>query len=392
MTIATTAPTITAAGISAPTYAQVLDYLQTQYRAIYGSDIYLGADSQDGQFIAILAKAIDDANAVAIQVYNSFSPATAVGSALSSNVKINGIARDVASYSTVDLTITGQAGTTINNGVAIDIAKVRWSLPASVTIPSGGSITVTAVCQTAGAVQAAAGTVNTIGTPTLGWQAVTNPTEAAPGAPVETDTQLRSRQAVSTALPSQTVLDGIIGAIATLPNVTRYAAFENPTGAADANGIPAHSISLVVEGGDVVSIAEQIALKKTPGTGTYGTTAQAVLDAYGNSSTINFYRPTDVPITIDITVQALSGYSSAIGDEVIAALVAYINALPIGAKVMLSRLYLPANLNGAVDSAAFEVTSLTIARDAGTPAAADIALAFNEVATCTTALVTLTVV
>lgn len=391
MTITTTAPIVSATGISAPTYADVLDYLQTQYRVIYGADIYLGADSQDGQFLAILAKAIDDANAVAIQVYNAFSPATAVGAALSSNVKINGIKRDVASYSTVDLTITGQAGTTIANGVAIDIAKTRWSLPASVTIPSGGSITVTATSQTPGAVQAAAGTVTTIGTPTLGWQSVTNPTAAAPGAPVETDTELRARQAVSTALPSQTVLDGIIGAIASLAGVTRYAAFENATGTTDANGIPAHSISLVVEGGDVASIAQEIALKKTPGTGTYGTTAQAVTDAYGNSTTINFYRPTDVPITIDVSLQSLSGYSGTIGDEVVAALVAYINALPIGAKVMLSRLYVPANLNGAADSASFEVTSLTIARDGGTPAAADLTLAFNEVATCNTSLVTLTV-
>ncbi|QEE24533.1 hypothetical protein CS053_08475 [Rhodanobacter glycinis] len=391
MTITTTAPTISATGISAPSYEDILAFLQSQYQSIYGADIYLGSDSQDGQFLGILASAISDANAVAIQIYNSFSPATATGTALSSNVKINGIAREVASYSTVDLTITGQAGTTITHGIATDIAKNLWSLPASVTIPSSGSITVTAICQALGAVQAASGTVTTIATPTLGWQSVTNPTEAAPGAPVEDDAALRQRQTVSTALPSQTVMDGIIGAISALANVTRYAAFENPTGTTDANGIPAHSISMVVEGGDVAAIAEQIALKKTPGTGTFGTTAQSVLDAYGNAITINFYRPTDVPITVSIGLTGLSGYSGTVGDEITAAVVDYINALSIGSKVMLSRLYVPANLGGSTDSATYEITSLEISRDGAAVAPSDVAIAFNEVATCTSSLVTLTV-
>lgn len=390
--ITTTAPTISATGITAPSYADIFAYLQAQYRSIYGADLYLEADSQDGQFLGVLAAAINDANAVAIGIYNSFSPSTAIGSALSSNVKINGIAREVPSFSTVDLTLTGQAGTTINNGVVSDIAKNRWSLPATVTIPSGGAITVTAVSQALGAITAAAGTVNTIATPTLGWQSATNPVEAAPGSPIESDAELRARQTISTALPSQSILDGIVGSVAGVAGVTRYVAFENPTDTTDANGIPAHSISLVVEGGDVALIARQIALKKTPGTGTYGTTSQVVNDAYGQPITINFYRPTDVPISVAITVKALSGYSSDVGDQLKQALVDYINALVIGGDVLLTKLYLPANLFGSVAGGSYEVTVLQIARDGGTPAGSDLVLAFNEVAVADTSLVTLTVV
>jgi uncharacterized phage protein gp47/JayE len=113
------------------------------------------------------------------------------------------------------------------------------------------------------------GTINQIATPARGWQSVTNPADAAEGAPVEKDPVLRQRQTVSTALPSLTVLDGIIGAVANVPGVTRYVAYENDTSAADANGIPSHSISLVVEGGDATAIANAIAAKKTPGSGTY---------------------------------------------------------------------------------------------------------------------------
>ena len=79
MTITTTAPTIDATGITAPSYADVLAFIQAKYQAIYGADIYLGNDSQDGQFLGVIAQAISDANSVAVAVYNAFSPATAQG-------------------------------------------------------------------------------------------------------------------------------------------------------------------------------------------------------------------------------------------------------------------------------------------------------------------------
>jgi uncharacterized phage protein gp47/JayE len=392
MTITTTAPTITNAGISAPGYGDVLDFLQSQYRSIYGADIYLGADSQDGQFLAVIATAINDANAAAIAIYNSFSPATGQGASLSSNVKINGIAREVPTYSTVDLTITGQAYRVINNGVAVDVNNNRWALPAVVTIPSGGSITVTAVCQAIGAISAPSGTVTGIATPTLGWQAVTNAAASVPGAPIESDASLRFRQSISTAIPSLTVMDGIVGAVAGVAGVTRYAAIENDTGATDANGIPAHSISMIIEGGDSLVVAKAIAAKKPPGTPTFGTTSETVIDTYGNVIPINFYRPTEMPIGAAITVKALPGYNSDIGAQIVAAVAAYINALKIGDDVILTRLYLPANLSGSASSLTFEITSLEIAATPGTPAAADVVIAFNEVASCATSDIALTVI
>ena len=253
--ITTTAPAISATGITAPAYTDVLAYLQAQYQAIYGSNVYLGSDSQDGQFLAIIASAINDANAAAIALYNAYSPATAQGANLSSVVKINGIARNVATYSTVDVLLTGVAGTTIANGVVQDTAGYKWDLPPGVVIPIGGSITVTTTCETLGAITALAGTVTQIATPTRGWQSVTNPSVAAAGAPIETDAALRSRQTQSTAIPSLTVFNGIIGAVAAVAGVTRYAAYENDTASPDTNGVPSHSIALVVEGGNATTIA-----------------------------------------------------------------------------------------------------------------------------------------
>lgn len=391
MTITTTAPTIDATGIHAPTYAEVLDFLQVKYRAIYGQDTYLGADSQDGQLLATFASAINDANSAAVAIYNSFSPATAWGAALSSNVKINGIARAVASYSTADLVLVGQAGTTITNGIAKDANSNLWALPATVIIPPGGSITVTATCKTLGSIAAAAATINQIGTPTRGWQTVTNTDDAAPGAPVELDAALRQRQTVSTALPSLTVLDGIIGAASNLPGVTRLAAHENDTDATDANGLPPHSISLVVEGGDAAAIAQAIAAKKTPGSGTYGTTGIVVQDIYGRPITIRFFRPTDAPITVAVSFKPLAGYTSMTGDAIKQAIADYVNAVAIGGGMSGSVEWADSitAANSVGGGTTFKLTALTLSGPGGA-GAPDVALAFNQSASCSPASVTLT--
>lgn len=392
MAITTTAPTIDASGITAPTYAEVLEYLKEQYRSIYGPDVYLEADSQDGQLLAVFASSINDANAVAIAIYNSLSPATAQGAALSSNVKINGIARKVASFSTADLLIVGQAGTTIANGIAKDANGNQWALPASVVIPPSGEITVTATCQAIGAISAAAGTINQIGTPTRGWQTVTNPAAAAEGAPVESDAALRQRQTVSTALPSRTVLDGIIGAVSNITGVVRLRAYENDTNVTDSNGIPSHSISLVVDGGDANAIANAIAVKKTPGSGTYGSTSVLTTDVYGRPITIRFFRPTDAPITVTVNLKALAGYTSNTGDDIKQAIADYINGVDIGGGLSGSVEWADAitAANSVGGGVTFKLTGLSMTgpRGAGNP---DVALLFNEAAFCTPASVTINV-
>jgi uncharacterized phage protein gp47/JayE len=390
MTITTTAPTIDATGITAPAYADVLAFVQAKYQGIYGADVYLGNDSQDGQFLAVIAQAISDANAVAVAVYNAFSPATAQGANLSSVVKINGIAREVSGNSTTDLIVIGQAGTAIANGAVTDPSNNQWNLPASVTIPNTGTITVTVTCQTPGAIAAPAGTVWTIATPTRGWQSASSTSDASPGAPVEKDAALRQRQTVSTAIPSLTIFEGIIGAVANVTGVTRYAPYENDTNVTDANGLPAKTICLVVEGGSLSDIANAIAAKKTPGGGTYGDTPLQVLNKYGVPVTINIFRPVDQEISVAINFRALTGYTSTIGAAVQSAVAAYVQGVAIGGGSAQcvewdACIAIAKSVSGA---STFKIESLTISGPggAGSP---DVPLAFNQAATCTAASVTM---
>lgn len=390
--LATLAAVIDSSGISAPQYADIFASLQASFQSIFGSDSYIGPDSQDGQLLAIVAKAISDSNDTAIAVYNSFSPATAQGAALSSMVKINGIKRNVPSNSQVGVTVTGVVGTVITGGIVAD-SVYQWALPTPLTIPIGGFINTTATCTTPGAIAALAGTVNKIITPTLGWQSVTNATAASAGAPVESDASLRARQGFSVALPSLTVLAGIVGVIEALTGVTQCVAYENDTNSTDANGLPPHSISMVVLGGAAAAIANAISSKKTPGAATYGTTSAVVVDSVGVAHTINYYVPTPKTITVAVSLHPLtSGYTSAIGVSVVAAIVSYINALMIGDDVERARLYLPAQLYGSADSLTYNITAIQIAISPGAVGTSDLTIAFNERATTTTGSVTLTLV
>lgn len=376
--------TVTAEGISAPDYQTVLDTITGYFQQIYGSDAYLEPDSKDGQMVALVALAIHDANNTAISVYRSFSPATALGDALTSNVKINGITRRAATNSTVDLLLTGTVGTTITNGSVRDTNSVVWNLPATVVIGTDGTVVATATCANSGAVAAVAGSVNGINTPTRGWASVTNPLAATVGVAAETDAELRVRQSQSVALASLTPFDAVDGTIANVEGVTRHKLFENDTETTDANGLPPHSISAIVEGGDATEIANTIRSVKGQGVSTYGTTAVIVTDKYGNPYTIRFSRPVDVPIYVSITLKALTGYSSQVGDEIKAAVAAYINSLAIGDSVLLSRVYSPANLGVVSGGNAryYDIMELLIGRSSDDVAAANVVVAYDESASC----------
>lgn len=385
--------TVTASGISAPDYQTILSTITDYFQQIYGTDAYLEPDSKDGQMVALVALAVHDANNTAIQVYSSFSPSSGMTDALTRNVKINGITRKPATNSTVDLTLTGTAGTTITNGSVKDANSITWNLPASVTIGVGGSVTVTATCANSGAVAAVSGSVTKINTPTRGWTAVSNANAATVGSPAESDAQLRIRQSQSVAIPALTPFEAVDGAIANVAGVTRHKLYENDSGSTDSNGIPAHCIAAIVDGGDSTAIAQIIRGKKGQGVSTYGSTTVTVPDKYGNPHPISFSRSTNVPIYAAITLKVFTGYTAQIGEQIKQAIADYINGLTIGDDVLLSRLYSPANLGveSGGNAKYYDINALAIGKSASSLSAANVAIAFNESASCSTANIALTV-
>lgn len=390
------AASVTSTGISAPSFATILAGVQALFQNVYGSDIYLGNDSQDGQFCGLLANAINDCNNALISTYNSFSPASAQGTGLSSVVKINGLQRKTQTNSTVPVVLTGSVGYEITNGQISDAnSTYTWNLPASVIFPSSGTITVTATCTTAGAITAAAGTLTKIQTPTSGWTSVTNSVAATPGSATEDDSTLRARQAVSTAIPAQSIAQALEGALLNLSGVTDGYVYENDTSATDANSVPAGAINAVLVGGDAQTIANTIFKYKSPGTPTSGNTTETVYDTNGAAKSVLFSAAVTATIDIAVTIKAGSGYVSSTGTLIQDAVAAYVNALKTSPATIVSwgrALAAAVNLNGNVLASTYDVTALTLAKNGGAAQASDITLAFDETAYCDASVnVTLTV-
>lgn len=374
-------PYIDASGYHYPTYNDIRDDMIDHFRQIYGQDIYLGNDSQDYQMISIFALKIYDTFQAVELDYNNRSPKTAIGTALDGLVKINGLTRKKASYSTVQVTLTGDAGTQVVRGVVRDSNDVQWALPYVVNIGNAGTVTITATCKKIGAVGAPAGSVTGIVTPTKGWVSVTNKEQAVLGRPVETDKQLRARQTISVANPSQAVIESTKGAIAAVSGVTRYSVLENDTNITDSHGIPGHSISAIVEGGADAEIAKAIYLRKSPGCGTYGTTAINVFNAENVATKIKFFRPAYVKIDVRIRVKKLTGYTKEVEAAIINYVKYYLSILAIGQSVYLSSIWaVAARVIADITNPTFSVVEVKLGIAGSNPTVANIPISFNQVA------------
>jgi len=152
----------------------------------------------------------------------------------------------------------------------------------------------------------------------------------------------------------------------------------------DSNGLPPHSISVVVVGGDENAIANAIQVHKTPGTHTYGTTTVDTVDSRGMPVPINFYYATPATIGVQVTITPLAGFDPSYSVLIQDAISAFIQtpALPIGADIVITKLYPLAYLNGMPQSLTYNVDSIEIQKNGGGFGTSNIQLNFNENPVC----------
>ena len=378
-------PYVDSTGLHIPTYNDILEDMIAAMKQIYGDDIYLDNSSPDYQLLSIFALKQSDTLQAMAYAYNARSPETAIGASLDSVVKLNGIKRKVASQSTCQVKITGTPFTQIVDGAVRDRAGLTWDLPSSVVIDSSGMTYTVATCRTAGAVSALAGDIAQIETPTYGWGSVTNEVAAVLGNAQETDAQLRERQAISTANPSQTMLDGTKGAIAALKNVSRYAVYENDTNVSSVTddnpyGLPAHSVTCVVEGGTDEDVAEAIFLHKGIGCYTNGDVEVQYTDQNDYINCVRFYRPVYKDIFVKVVIKKYTGYISTMTVKVREAVYNYLAALTIGSDVSASVLSnIITDCNPSLTKPIFGIKELKLGLSKSSMAAQDIDIGFKEI-------------
>lgn len=161
-----------------------------------------------------------------------------------------------------------------------------------------------------GALGAATGALNAIATPVDGWRVVNNLVAGVAGRATEKDSALRVRRDQELAIAGKTTVDGIRADIlnvnegSTDPNhepPTSCSVFFNDTDYTDANGLPPHSVEVLVYGGTTADIAQAIWDSVGGGTATYGSRSDPVIDSEGNTQTVRWSRPTEIGIYVTAT-------------------------------------------------------------------------------------------
>ena len=304
-----TAPKFTPEGIQVQTFQEIFDELAAGYRAIYGEDINLDPDSPDGQRVAIEAQLVLDSQSFGALEYNQRDPDFALGQSLNSIIKLSGITRRPATRSQVDVVVTTDRPLTLPLDYAVeDDLGQSWTTLNAISILAGGT-TVTLFAENFGTVEADPDTVVNPVTVVIGVESVTNALSAVVGINEETDQELRVRRNRSLETPQSSSTGRMFTALASLTNVTDVAVYENDTDITDSNGIPAHSLWVVVEGGAVDDIVESMTKNKTGGKGLVGSVTgtfnESVLRPDGSTFTLvhdmTFDRPSLVPVLVRLT-------------------------------------------------------------------------------------------
>lgn len=381
-------------GFKMADYPTILSWYQDRYREIYGADVNLAADTQDGEWLAVQAQAVFDLAQLMSAVYNSLSPSTAGLDALRRNVKINGLTPQGSRHSQVGVVVTGDGRAVNVVGMQVSDANSRhtWLLD-DFHIPLGQtSVHVRAVCQDEGPVEFALGEEFKIITPIRGVTKVVSDMNFIIGRDAETSAELRARQARSTMLSSKTTLEGIMANIKDLgPQVVAVKGYDNDTNAIDVNGIPAHTVAFVVKGGNDDEVAMTIARGKTDGVPTFGTIERQVTlhGVYGDViKHIRFSRPDDIAVAVEVDITARAGWVEAYADDIKKAVAAVLDKSEIGQSVFRGKLYAPALLLDKNYADTYTLNTIKIGRAGSTLAEQDVTMGYAELAHAGTVTVT----
>ncbi len=119
--------------------------------------------------------------------------------------------------------------------------------------------------------------------------------------------------------------------------------FQNIGDLTNADGLPPHSVEVLVQNGTDADIA--LAVWKSVGAGTamYGNQTTVITDTQGNSQTVKWSRPTAVPIYVTATVyydasQWPASSDATVAQAAVSALLTYASTSSIGLDVRLSAL------------------------------------------------------
>lgn len=165
-----------------------------------------------------------------------------------------------------------------------------------------GAVDVAAVATATGPSVGVAFDITTIETPVSGWDSVINLLDAVVGTNVETDEALRTRRQVELARAGTSTLDAIRADLLQVAAVTAVTVFHNPTDVTDADSVPPHAVEALVLNGADQDIFDKLLASVAAGIATHGTESGTADDSEGTSHAVEFSRPVEKNIWVEITL------------------------------------------------------------------------------------------
>ena len=347
---------ITDTGITAPPTNEVIDGVWEMFKKAFGKDINTAMNTPQGQLVTSLAAIITDERNQMINLLNQFDPRYAQGIWQDGLGYIYFMTRKHATHSSVEIVLTGLAGTTIAAGTLFnDVNGNTWQTTQKTIIGNDGSATAHALCTRSGIVEAAPDTITTIPKAISGLDRITNPYAAIAGVNEESRIDFERRRYASVAVNSKNTNASTYGAVADLADVKDVYVIDNPTDETirvGATNYPVirNSILVSVMGGDDETIARTILTKAGSGCSFNGNTECVIADTENfpirpPTYKVKFLRPALVPVFFQVTVanRDLLSYqdSEAVKEAIIKAFSSGTAKATIGQPVIASKFICP---------------------------------------------------
>ena len=324
-------PTFGPAGLTVPTEPAILAGVLADWRAAFaatGRTLNTELTTPQGQLAQSQAHLLNLFNASLLELIAGVDPATSSGAFQDALGRIYFLQRQPATHATVEAVVRGVAGATLPAGSVArsTLDGSLWSTTVAVTFAANGSASVRFRAQEAGSGPAAAANGLTIYQQRPGWESVSNAGPSTPGVDVEGRAAFEARRAESVVIGGRGTAESVRAAVANVPGVSDVYVYNNGSSDPVTYGttdypIPAHSVAVIVAGGEDRAVAEAIFAKLDAGCGMSQAAGEGSLVTARIEDDVNyqppypgydvtFVRPAPVPLEVTVTVQASASLPS----------------------------------------------------------------------------------
>lgn len=317
---------ITDVGYVVPTTQEINAGVWQTFDEALGGNLSRVQGSPQYQLVTSFTAIVRDFYDHLVQLGNQFDPRYASGIYQDAIGELYFMTRKLTTHSVCPVVFTGLSGVQIPQGFAVqDVAGRTWRTSGAYNIGSTGTVTISCICDIAGAIEALPNSITIIPTALLNLDSVTNIDSAVVGYDQESRVDFNIRRRESVAINGKMTDDATRGAVLNVRNVVDAYVISNPTDATVTFGetnYPAirNSIVVSVVGGSDYDVAKAAFIKAGTGCSWNGNTDVTVIaegyDVNPPTYPIKILRPDFKDIYIKVIVQDKSKISFSIEKEV----------------------------------------------------------------------------